>query len=113
MADQPQRVPVVTSLQRNVRSNLEHRCRPCLDDRGLAASPAADTAPTRKPPHFNSKRDPPGILCRPGSCSTARASSEAFPVGEPDPGDLNYRYELQATKALCGWAADLTVWRTE
>jgi hypothetical protein len=35
--------------------------------------------------------------------------THAIPVGEPDPGDLNYRYELRATKALYGWAADLTV----
>jgi hypothetical protein len=36
--------------------------------------------------------------------------TDAFPVGGPDPGDLDYRYELRATKALYGWAADLTVW---
>jgi hypothetical protein len=30
--------------------------------------------------------------------------TDAFPVDEPDPGDLNYRYELRATKALYGCA---------
>lgn len=33
---------------------------------GLAALPAADTAPTRKPPRFNAKRTPPGMPCSPG-----------------------------------------------
>jgi hypothetical protein len=38
---------------------------------GCLASPAADTAPTRKPPHCNSKRAQHGMPCSPGGCHRA------------------------------------------
>jgi hypothetical protein len=36
--------------------------------------------------------------------------TEAIAIDAPYPSDLNFRYELVATKALSGWGADLTIW---
>jgi hypothetical protein len=42
--------------------------------------PAADTAPTRKPPHCNSTDAPPGMPSSPGGCHRAlEGSGQAHP----------------------------------